>query len=479
MAGLSDQGFTIKRLPELLQDGRDEGTELFQDQVSPGDVVDVSTDSIIGRLIALKTPAEVDLWEAAQQVYSAFDANAATGISLDNMVMLSGIPARFENTYSTAQVLLSGDISTTIPVNSYISSQATGKRFYTLSDTVLDTNSVSGFTVGVVNVQASTLYTVTYTRQGVSRVISYTSSATPSAIEIINGLFAAITSAFTEIDAQVVGETVVFDLTDVFAPVDVNVSSNLATFKIVKLADVRAEEYGPIEQPFNTITTIVTTRLGWDGVYNPIAASPGRIRETDEELRLRFRNTKFERATGTVESIYSALFNLVGVEQVYIEENDTNITNANGVPGHSFLVLVEGGVSVEIAKAIWENRPGGILSVGNTTIQITDKFGYTRNISFSRPTNQSIYVQLSLTTDQNFPESGEDKIREAIINYLDSLTIGQDVIYSRLYTPINSIPGHQVNSLLIGTDENNLSASNIVIPFDTVAQGIAENIVFV
>lgn len=479
MAGLSDQGFTVKRFPELLQEGRERATDLFQDLVSPGDIVDTSDSALLGRLVALKTDAEADLWEAAQQVDSAFNPNSATGISLDNLILLSGIPARFENTYSTTQVVLTGDTGTTIPSGSVISSPATNQRFDTIADTVLDLTSTSGFVVVVTSNEINTAYTITYTRNLLTRIISFTPTSSGSTSEILSGFKAQIDSTYTDLIATIEGDSLRITLDDVFNPATIVVSNNLAVNQLSKLADVQAENYGPIEQPFNTLTTIVTPRLGWTSVYNPIAAIAGRFRETDEELRLRFRNTKFERSTGTVESIYAALFSLDNVEQVYIEENDTNITNANGVPGHSFLVLIDGGVSAEIARAIWENRPGGILSVGNTTVTIKDKYGYDREISFSRPTPIPIFIQLSLTTDQNFPENGQDKIREAIINYLESLTIGQDVVYSRLYTPINSIPGHQVNSLLIGTDINALSTSNIVIPFDGIAQGIAENITFV
>ena len=173
------------------------------------------------------------------------------------------------------------------------------------------------------------------------------------------------------------------------------------------------------------------------------------------------------------------MFSLDDVQQVYIDDNNTDVTNANGTPGHSFLVLVDGGTSVEIARAIWDNRGAGVASVGNTSVTITDKFGYQREIKFSRPTPVNIYIQLELTTDQNFPEDGYDQIREAIINYVDGLSIGQDVLYSRLYTPINAIPGHQVDSMLIGTTNPPTGTSNIITNFDEVGQVLPENITFI
>ena len=73
MAGLTNEGFEIKRLADLKADDDALAVELFQDLVSPGDIVDTSASSTIGRLIGLHIPSLADLWEVAQQVYLAFD----------------------------------------------------------------------------------------------------------------------------------------------------------------------------------------------------------------------------------------------------------------------------------------------------------------------------------------------------------------------------------------------------------------------
>ena len=479
MAGLSNSGFTTKRFPELITDGKAKAVTIFQDLVVPGDIVDTGDSGVIGRLVALKTEPEADLWEAAQQVYSAFDANSATGISLDNMILLSGIPARFKNTRTTAQVLLSGDNGTLITAGNVVSSPTTSEQFSILSGIPLTPDSASGVVVSVVLPQDSSLYTISFSRSGATKVASYTSTVGATKLAIINGLKASVDSLVPEFVATVqLDGNLSLVPTDVFVATNFSTSLNLGIVKVSKLGDVQAQNTGPISQPVNTITRIQTSRLGWDSVTNPLAAVSGRLRETDEELRIRFRNTKFERAGNIVEAVYSALFSLDDVQQVYIDDNNTSVTNANGTPGHSFLVLVDGGTSVEIARAIWDNRGAGVASVGNTSVTITDKFGYQREIKFSRPTPINIYIQLELTTDQNFPENGQDLIREAIINYVDGLSIGQDVLYSRLYTPANSVKGHYIDSLAIGLSPSSLGVSNIAVPFDAVAQALPENITF-
>ncbi|MGC3003539.1 baseplate J/gp47 family protein, partial [Streptomyces sp. G35A] len=260
---------------------------------------------------------------------------------------------------------------------------------------------------------------------------------------------------------------------------DFEVSDNLAISKVVKTVAVEASVAGPIEQAANTIATIRTPVLGWDSATNPQAASAGRYEETDEQLRARWRNTKFQFATNIVESLYSSIFSLEGVTNVVIYENDTDEVDEIGVNPHSFLTLVDGGLESDIAKAIWQNRPAGIGSQGNTAIDIVDSFGYVRTVNFSRPVEVPIFIELSIQTDSRFPEDGENKIREALISYINNLTINDDVVYSRLYTPINTVAGHQVNSLRIGTSSDNLGFSNVTTNFDEIAKTQAVNIVFV
>lgn len=77
---------------------------------------------------------------------------------------------------------------------------------------------------------------------------------------------------------------------------------------------------------------------------------------------------------------------------------------------------------------------------------------------------------MDLTTDTNYPQNGDDLIRNNLVSYFSStFGIGDDVTYSRLYTPINSVPGHAVNSLEVSLDGTNWSMSNVVVPFNAIA----------
>ena len=477
MAGVTDAGFVIKRLADILADDRALAVQLFQDLVQPNDQVDVSDSSALGRLISLAAPSEADLWEAAQEVYAAFDPNSATGIALDNLVAYAGI-TRKEQTFTTSSILVAGDTNTLIPVGQTVSSSTTGEQFTTVGAISLSPSSASGITVSVVTLQNSTAYIITYANTTTSNTITFTSDASATVAEILAGFQSVIAGAHPTLTSTVVGTTLVIDRNDIFQTVNFTTSVNLGITKVRTVGEVVAVNSGVIVQPANTIDTILTPMLGWDSVNNPVAATPGEDRETDEQLRLRFRNGKFDRATNTLDAIYSALINLDNVSEVTIYENDTSVVDGNGVPAHSFLPIVVGGLSTDIANAIWDNKPIGILSYGNTTVSINDVQGFAHNVSFSRPTPVVIYISIDITTDVNFPANGNDAIKSALIDYFTAnLGTGDDVIYSRLYTPINSVQGHEVVSLKVGTAPAPTGTTNIVIPFSSIASLSSVNIV--
>ena len=81
-----------------------------------------------------------------------------------------------------------------------------------------------------------------------------------------------------------------------------------------------------------------------------------------------------------------------------------------------------------------------------------------------------VYISLSLSTDSNFPGEGVASIKQAIVDYFNNnYSIGDSVIYTRLYTPINSVAGHQINSFTIGTTANPTGTTNLTIAFTEIA----------
>lgn len=479
--GVTDEGFILKRLQDILTEQRAKAVELFQDLTAPGDVVDTSDSSALGRLINMDAFGDADLWEVAQLTYTAMDPNSATGVALDNIVQYGGI-SRQGPSYTTAIGLFAGDNGTLIPSGNTVKSPITNNEYTVLDSVALSPSLAAGVTITVLAVVDSTDYTITYTTgPASSTTITYNSGVGATTANILSGIQALIAGSHPLLTAIVVGTTLVVDRVDVFQSSTFSTGTRLNITKVKKIGSLQATEFGALEDEANTITQILTPVLGWSTLTNPLAASPGALRETDEELRIRFRNTKLERSSNILDSLYSALLNLDGVTEVAIYENDTDVTDSNGVLPHSFLPVVLGGSSQLIADTIWENKPMGIRSQGNTIISITDSQGFPHDIGFERPNPVTIYMIINLSLNpestQAFPGDGEAQVIEKISAYAaTNFGVGDDVIYSRLYTPINEVPGHQIDSLFIGTSPVPVGTSNIVVAFNEISSFESLNI---
>lgn len=479
MAGLSVTGLEIKTIDDVLNDSRTRAADIFADLVPAGDVVDVSDNSALGRMIGVMAPSEASLWEALQQIYNSFNPNTAIGVSLDNIVALSGIN-RLVAAPTRAQVLLEGDINTVIssPLGKAYSS-TTQRVFSILNPVVLSPQNASGVGIVVVVVADSTDYTFSYSTDGVNFIdatitsgIGATSASILAQIKTeVENLFGGVFTTYYQDGRLFVSRT------DPFQIATFQVSVNLRIEKVIKLGIAEDDVVGPFEQPSMSIDTISIPIAGWDSIINPVAATTGRLQETDPELRERFRNSKFVQSTNILEALIDALRNVEGVTDVIIYENDTETTSLEGVPQKSFMPIVLGGLPTDIGNAIWQNKPTGIRSFGDTTVQIVDSQGFVHNISYKRPTEVPIYISVDISSLGDLAGDATAQIRQNLIDFGENnLFISDDVVYSRLYTPINAVPGHMVNSLYIGTSPTPTGTANIVIDFDEVATFLPANI---
>jgi uncharacterized phage protein gp47/JayE len=476
MAGLNENGIEIKRLTQVVEDMRADAQPIFQDLVPPGDVIDTSNSSTIGRLTALLSRPIADLWEATQQVYFAFDPNSATGIALDNLVALGGL-TREPASPTQATVVLWGDQNTFIPAVTSVVRSNDNNLYDVLVSTELTSDRCIGFSVKTSSVVVGTTYSIIITNDQTTFTVSYTALSGDTFVQVLEGLQSGF-SLYPSFTAVVNGNSLTVESVDINDYFGFTVS-NLSTNKIKGKTEVVCQETGVIEQPANSINSIATPILGWDSVNNPFPAITGRYQETDDALRFRFRESKFLRAQNISDALYSSLVALDGVQYVRVYENETATYDpVYDLTPHSFKPIILGGNPIEIGKTIWINKPLGIASRGNTSTPVTDSQGFTRDIFFERPINIPIYIDITLTTNiDDFPANGVEKIKAALIEYFENnFSIGETVVYSRLYTPINTIQGHQIDSLTIGLSPSPTGTSNITMAYNEIASLDSANI---
>lgn len=116
---------------------------------------------------------------------------------------------------------------------------------------------------------------------------------------------------------------------------------------------------------------------------------------------------------------------------------------SGGRPPKSFETVVQGGTDQAVALKIWQLKPAGIETFGNTQVIIVDSQGNNQPINFSRATPIYIWANIILTLNpqETFPPNGQQLVAQAILAYGNSLGIGVDVFIQRVQAAIFSVTG--------------------------------------
>jgi uncharacterized phage protein gp47/JayE len=153
-------------------------------------------------------------------------------------------------------------------------------------------------------------------------------------------------------------------------------------------------------------------------------------------------------------------------------------------PAHSITCVVEGGTDTNVAQAIYNNRGIGCDTNGASSVTITDPFtGSSMPIGFSRPSYVPIYVSLSVHPLTGYTSAVQPNIQAGIVNYLNTLQIGETVVLSELYgaaltaRPNPAQPEFSIRALTLGTSASPTGTSDVAIQWNQVAQGVTANVV--
>ena len=195
----------------------------------------------------------------------------------------------------------------------------------------------------------------------------------------------------------------------------------------------------------NTINIKATPAVGWFTVTNAAAATPGNPIELDSQLRARQAVSVALPSLTTLQSTIADVLAVLGVTRVAPGyptpggpgtsiENPTGATDSWGNPAHSISMVVEGGTNLAVAQAIYGARGIGCFTNGTTAVVVTDPLTtYVMTIRFFRPTYLTVSVLVVVTPLAGFTSATQAAIQAGLVNYLNSLSIGETVVYSELY----------------------------------------------
>lgn len=469
MATIDERGLTIDKLPDVLAKLRVGLNGQFASILPVGQELDYDASSVLSRLISPIVEAITLQEEALQNMYSSLDITTATGAKLDDLCMLGGV-IRNEAQPADAMLMLYGVSGLTIPADSYASSKITGDTFKTLTDVLLNNSSCNGVDLQLTQVGTNHTCTLTWlsdSNQNTNVPIVVSILSTDSVTQAITKIKDAITSTTDKLTSTIVGDYLQVSFTDKNETGSFTLT-NSNPINYFKPVDSICIVSGANPQDRNTITTIQTSILGWLGVNNPFDATEGTDKETDEQLRKRYFIRRLSDGSSQKEHMYSAISAISGVRYVDVTDNKLSST-VGGIPANSFAVTVLGGDPDAIAAAIADNMPLGIGMVGDVTVETQDFNDNTVEVKFSRPSLVPIQISMTLSVDNTFPDNGVALIRQAIIDHISEFDVGDDVLYSRLFTPINTINGHSILNLQVARVGGVLGNSNITLAYNELA----------
>lgn len=432
MAGLSKEGFQVKRLPEILSDIENAERQNIDPTLSTAE------DTILGQLNNIYSYHISLLWELAEAVNDNFNIAKAEGKNLDDLATLRNVSRIKASKSSTDSQWFTGVNGATIPAGSLFSNPITGDEFSAPGAVITDSGSCISATLSVQNVLNSTEYSITV--NGVE--YTYTSTIAATKAEIVNAFVTEITNDTEKTwTATANGTDLIIATDDNDNPIDVQTTTYISIDSVTVVGALEAVEFGDIVAPAGAITNVVTVIPGLISTTNAEQLRLGRGEETDEELRIRIASASNSDCTGTIPSIQTAIVNNVeGVTSAIATENTTAVTDGEGRPPHSVEIVVVGGTDANVAQEIWRTKPAGIALHGNTSQDIQDSNGNIRTIKFTRATavHFAVRVTYTLYDEEVFPATGSDLIKAAVLEYINDLIIGVDVIPNRLYGPIYS-----------------------------------------
>lgn len=441
-----------------------------------GTPLQTDESSVLGRLLRIVSVPAYSNGEVLQTIMNQFDINTAEGLQLDYLGWNIHRIKRLGLAQATGMVVVGGDSGVIVSEGSLVSNSITGDSFRTQEDVTFDDRSVSGVVIRVDSVEQT--YTITYSIDGYLSTyprIEVAILQETTIPEIANRLANAVNSQASLLRAVVNNDnTVTIMLNDPIATADFGFSEGISLAQSYKQVYIESVTYQSSEAKVGAISSIQSSVLGWRSVYNYIAIGASRPVETDEEYRSRL-NLTLGYNVGSYDAVWMRLMTVRGVSFVNIKEN-LSASSQDGIVNTGLAITIQGGTDDEVAQAIYNCIPVGIYTNGMIEKSVKDLNGGNHTVRFSRPIQVPLEISMSITVYNDFPANGKQLIKQAIVDWFNSLRVGDDIYYSRLYEPINKIGGFSVSSLTIAKQGEPQGTANIPMGYNEIPVVSADRI---
>lgn len=219
---------------------------------------------------------------------------------------------------------------------------------------------------------------------------------------------------------------------------------------------------GAVTVAQNTPGQILQPTKGLQSITFSGVTAPGQPVETDAQLRVRQGQSTALPALSTLEGLEGALLALPNVNRCRLYENYSPATDANGLPGNSIAVVIDGGDSQAVCDTIRVKKGPGVATFGTATSPNPsyDAYGIGRQMTYFPLAEPPISVAVAVKALRGFTVDVQNSIQAAVVAWVNGLGIGDSTLgmidVGRLYGP----------ALLIGTE----AASTFTITGITIAR---------
>lgn len=463
--GVTSTGFVKKTLPILLAEIRQSERENINERLNLLDT------SVTGQLNGVFGDKCRELWDVAQAVYRSQYPDSASDEALDNVGSITGATREEASPSEVTLDQLFVDGGTTIPIDSVVSVGPSGNRFKILEAVTNSESYPQTLSAPAESEQTGPIIGNANTIDTIQTPISGWNAKAALTCDVSEPYNLDGTNLVIEKDQQGIAPSISFSGGDPWSAADVATRIEAGSTIEAKDAGGKVRVNSPtdgtgsaIRVTGGTANAILQFSTALIKGFNSSDADPGRNLETDPEFRI--RRDQLLRATGkgTVEAIRAAILEVDGVLQAYVFNNPTDNV-VDGMPPHSVEVVVSGGTDANIAQALFLAVGAGIATHGTESVVVTDSQGFTHTIKFSRPTEEPIFMELTIVTDSDlFPIDGANQVKTALATEGDTLDIGEDVIALQFKaTPLEVAGVIDVSVFLIDTVDPPVGTVNITI----------------
>ena len=504
----NELGFISKGYNEVRSELARNAQEVFGDLTGDSQLR-VDDSSVLGRIFGMVSLPIVQNAEIIPLILQSLDINQAEGQQLDNLLWNIHRIKRNGVGQASGMLILYGKIGTTVSRSSEVGNFITGDSYLTDETVKFSNVSTNGVDIEINSIEG--IFTLSYTVDGrlsdSPNIVVQKGSGDTSTQQIAYRFVDAINSQSSYLTASRNNDNSV--------KVVITDPSRVGTFTITGNAQivcsympvyVTSNTYSSKESLANQVNVIRSATLGWFSATNPFSILPSTPIENDEDYRYRAKLNLHGNPVGKYNAILFALKSVRGVTYENVQEvrannsaksvcgvtyenvqeatyenvqevRANNSANSDGIQKSVGLsITVQGGDENEIAVAIFNSVSDGIATSGTILKEVKDINGFGHEVRFSRPQPQTLQITMSLVTYADFPSNGNSLIKQSIVEWFNSLNVGEDIHYSRLYEPINNVRGFAVRNLKFGYKGGTLGAEDIIINHNEIATISAEDI---